>query len=86
MAAEIQIEKTGDDKAHIRVSLVGNPQITGVRVTLKRGEREVFSYSLGVGYVLFEDIPFGHYGLLFTKDGEVLGKYHFEMKGSYHGK
>ena len=86
MVTEIQIEKTGDDKAHIRVNLVGDPHITGVRVTLKRGEREVSSYPLGVGYVLFEDIPFGHYGLLFTKDGEVLGKYHFEIKGSNHGK
>ena len=86
MAAEIQIEKMGDDKAHIRVNLVDDPQITGVRVTLKRGEREVSSYPLGGGYVLFEDIPFGRYGLLFTRDGEVLGKYHFEIKGSYHGK
>jgi hypothetical protein len=86
MAAEIQIEKMGDDKAHIRVSLVDHDQITGIRVTLKRGEREISSYPLGAGYVLFEDVPFGHYGLLFTRDGEVLGKYHFEIKGSNDGK
>jgi hypothetical protein len=85
---EIEIEKTSESKAHIRVKLPkSNTHRKGIRVTLKRGEREISSYLLdGGGSVLFEDIPFGHYGLTFSRDGVKLGTYLFEIKETLYGR
>lgn len=80
---EIEIEKTGSSSAHIRVK----PHKAGkyrrdLRITLKQGKREVASYLLDGLYVLFEDIPFGHYSISLAKKGVTLGTYIFEVKGS----
>jgi hypothetical protein len=79
---EIEIEKAGEGKAHIRAKLIGDIHDNGgVRVTLKRGEREVSScLPDSRGRVLFEDIPFDHYSLHFLKDSTTLGIYPFEIK------
>ena len=83
---EIEIEKTGESKALIRVKLPKNNSLgKRIRVTLKRGEREISSHLLDGGYALFEDIPFGHYGLTFARDGVMLGTYFFEIKESSNG-
>ncbi|MCK4389832.1 MAG: zf-HC2 domain-containing protein [Desulfobacterales bacterium] len=109
---EIEVEKTGENKAHIRVKLIadcglriadflgpdsekGNShtfRLQGdntpqkmVRVTLKKDEREICSYLANDAYVLFEDIPFGHYNLSFARDGVMLGRYYFEVKEAGHG-
>lgn len=91
---DIEIEKTGENKAYIRVKsgeCAGDKET--LRVTLKRGEREISSYLLGGhisyppnngAYVLFEDVPFGHYSLVFLRDGENIGTYLFEIKGTNH--
>lgn len=81
---EIEIEKTGSSSAHIRVK----PQKAGkyrrvLRITLKQGKREVASYLLDGLYVLFEDIPFGHYSISLAKKGVPFGTYIFEVKGSH---
>jgi len=78
---EIEIEKTGRNRAHIRVKLhEAGKHAEGVRVTLKAGEREIASYPFDGGYVLFEDIPFGHYSISLTDRGASLGTYLFEIK------
>ena len=79
---DIEIEKAGESKANIRVKLAGdNPDNGGVRVTLKRGERELSScLPDNRGHVLFEDVPFDRYNLYFTKDRIALGIYPFEIK------
>jgi hypothetical protein len=83
---EIEIEKTGSNRAHIRVKLhEAGKQPEGVRVTLKAGEREIASYPFDGGYVLFEDIPFGHYSISLDKDGFQFGTYLFEIKETLHG-
>ena len=83
---EIEIEKTGKLTAHIRVRLAAtSSQRKGVRATLKKGEREIFSHPLIGSYVLFEDIPFGHYELTFSSNGVKLGTYLFEIKESSNG-
>lgn len=83
---ELEIEKTGDDRAHIRVKLPEAYRYKKTaRVTLKKGEREVASYLSGGAYVLFEDIPFGHYGISLDEDGVRLGTYLFEIKETPHG-
>ena len=80
-------EKAGKDKANIRVRLAeSSKHKRGIRVTLKKGEREVQSHLINGGYVLFEDTPFGHYSLLFSKDGVKLGSYLFEIKESQDGR
>jgi len=80
---EIEIEKTESGSAHIRVK----PHKAGkynriLRITLKQGKREVASYLLDGLYVLFEDIPFGHYSISLAQHGVTLGTYIFEIKGS----
>lgn len=83
---DIDIEKTDQGIANIRVT-VHAPSLekNSVRVTLKKREREVASYLLEGVSALFEDIPFGRYGLSLTEDGSDLGTYTFEIKESRHG-
>lgn len=85
--AEIEIEKTGENTAHIRVSLFGhNGCGNKIRVTLKRGERELCSSLPNDGRVLFEDISFGPCNLIFDRDGVRLGAYRFDIKETRNGK
>ena len=85
---EIEIEKTGSNKAQIRVKLhEASKHKEGIRVTLKAGEREIAScLSDDGGCVLFEDIPFGHYSISLAKDGLQFGTYLFEIKETLHGR
>ena len=81
---EIEIEKTGSSSAHVRVKPHKAGKYRGIlRITLKQGKREVASYLLDGLYVLFEDIPFGHYSISLAKKGVPLGTYIFEVKGSH---
>lgn len=86
LEAEIEIEKTGENRAKIRIT-IGNidKNERAIRVSLFRGEREVCSNSLIGGYVLFEDIEFDHYSLRFYLDKRLMGKYLFEIKESSSG-
>jgi hypothetical protein len=84
LPAQIELEKTGEEKAQIRVR-VEERSGERIRVTLKKGEREVSSFILEGGYGLFEEIPFGQYELVFSLNGDVLGTYSFEIKESRHG-
>ena len=84
---EIEIEKTEDSKANIRVVLPkANKPIKLIRITLEKGNREVTSYLLDGDYVLFEDIPFGRYGISLAEDGIKLGTYLFEINGNHHDR
>jgi hypothetical protein len=83
---KIEIERTSAHKTLIRVKLPGEAeQSTGVRVTLKRGEREISSSLLVGGETFFEDIPYGHYSLMFLRNGKRIGEYPFEVKESING-
>jgi hypothetical protein len=84
---EIEIEKTTQGNVHIRVCFPGaESKASGTRVTLQKGEREVSSFLTGrSGYVLFEDVPFGHYSLVFLRNGDVFGTYLFELKETNNG-
>lgn len=84
---EIEIEKAGENRAHIRVRLPERDRLgRAVRVTLKQGEREVASHLADDGLVLFEDTAFGHYSLALTSDGVDLGTFPFEIKESKSGR
>ena len=84
---EIEVEKARAGTATIRVRLVEKGASgRALRVTLKQGDREVTSQLLEGSSVLFEDIPFGHYGVSLTEDGKILGTYLFEIKESRRGR
>lgn len=85
---EIEIEKTDKDRAIIRVSLVNDiKEKRDVRVSLvNQGEREISSCLLNGGFVVFEDIQFGRYHLVFKRNGRKLGTYRFEIKETRHGR
>lgn len=84
---EIEIEKIDQDKASILIKLSrdGLPA-KPVRVTLFKNGREVSSYLFTGVTALFEDIAFGHYTLVFSRDGESVGEYPFEIKETRHGR
>ena len=84
---EIEIEKTDQDKASILVKLSrdGLPAKL-LRVTLFKNGREVSSCLFTAVTALFEDIAFGHYTLVFSRDGESIGEYPFEIKETRHGR
>lgn len=85
--SEIEIEKVGENKALIRVRLLlADLTSQKIRVTLKKGDREIASHLAEEAYVLFEDIPFGHYSLIFARDGLTLGTYLFEIKETAHDR
>lgn len=87
LETDIEIEKTGERKAHIRITLSdGHGNEKAVRIVLKRGEREIFSSLLNDGYVLFEDVGFGRYSLTFARRGVTLGIYPFEIRETRLGR
>ena len=87
METEIEIEKMGENRAHIRVRpLLDDTTSQTIRVTLKKGDREIASHLAEGAQVLFEDIPFGHYSLTFARDGLTLGIYQFEIKETNSGR
>ncbi len=76
----IEIEKCGDNQALIRV--VGaeeRPLAASIRVVLCKAQREVASMLLDDPPVVFEEIPFGSYALVFIRNGVKLGEYLFEL-------
>ena len=86
MPTEIEVEKTGINRANIRLKLnnpINNPK--SLRITLKNGGREMASYLLEGTYVVFEDIPFDRYNIALAEDNVTIGTYSFEIKESYHG-
>ena len=87
METEIEIEKMGANMAHIRVKLLLDDKTSQtIRVTLKKGGREIASHLAEGAQVLFEDIPFGHYSLTFARDGITLGICQFEIKETNGGR
>lgn len=83
--AEIEIEKTGHNRARIDVMLNEKTQSNPIRVTLLKNRREVSSYLTNGTSAVFEDMPFDHYLLLFTRNGEKIGEYLFEIKEGRNG-
>jgi hypothetical protein len=85
--AEMEVEKAGVGTATIRLRLLETGAFgRALRVTLKQGDREITSQLLEGSSVLFEDIPFGHYGISLTEEGKILGTYLFEIKESRRGR
>ena len=78
---EIEFEKQTQEQSLIKVRLVKNNMPTKpIRATLMRNKREVSSCLINDSSALFEDIPFGHYVLIFTQKGNQIGDYPFEIK------
>jgi hypothetical protein len=76
----IEIERVGANKCNIRVAPSGlSPVGTGMRVTLKQGEREIVSQLMELAFITFEDILFGRYRLTFDQRGGLVGRYEFEI-------
>jgi hypothetical protein len=83
--AEIEIEKTGHGRARIDVMVTEKNRANPIRVTLLKNKREVSSYLTNGSNAVFEDMPFDHYLLLFTRNGAKVGEYLFEIKESRNG-
>jgi hypothetical protein len=85
---DIEIEKTGPQNACMRINLVKDSKNqNNIRVTLLDvNEREMASFPLSNGFVIFEDIPFGRFCLAFVRNGTRIGMYRFEIKDSSNAK
>jgi hypothetical protein len=76
----IEIERSSGDLALIRVVAAEQPTPDHpIRVTLLKSDREITSMMLEDASLVFEDIAFGAYALVFIRSGAVIGKYCFEI-------
>jgi hypothetical protein len=83
LEVKIEIDRTGAKQADIRVTVLQNPtRASLLRVTLRKGDREVASFLFADAAAVFEELEFGHYELCFSLDGSVAGNYAFEIKES----
>ena len=90
LKTDIKIQKTGENLAQIKIQVKkSEPEIDKIRVILLKRkldigapviDREIASDILDKNSVLFENIPFDHYKLTFTRDGMTLGRYLFQIK------
>jgi len=89
LKTDIDIQKTGDNRARIKVQIKRSEgEMDKIRVILLKRkldispaiDREIASDILHQNSVLFENIPFDHYNLIFTRDGITLGRYLFQIK------
>lgn len=79
----IELRQTGEGTATIEVAwAAGQPQGKVVRVALMAQERELASSVLNTEPILFEEIAFGAYTLLFVSAGKRVGEYAFEIQAT----
>ena len=87
LKVEIELEKTSQNTAHVRIHVIkGAHPKESTRVSLYRNyhEREIASFLLEDAPVFIENIPFGHYSIVFSRNGNKIGHYHFFLKESFH--
>jgi hypothetical protein len=78
---EIEIEKTSNQIATIRVKLISdNGMDKDLRGTLKKGVREISSELFSRKCIALENIPFGHYTLAFSRNELSMGSYDLEIE------
>ncbi|MBF0451016.1 MAG: hypothetical protein HQK75_09960 [Candidatus Magnetomorum sp.] len=90
LKTDIEIQKTGDNLAQIKIQVKRSAsEFDKIRVILLKRkldfgspivDREIASDIIEDNSVLFENIPFDHYKLTFTRDGVTLGRYLFQIK------
>ena len=81
LAVEIEFEKRPLNRALIRILVAQNPlPKEPLRVALFSADREVSSFTIKESAVTFQEVPFGHYTLVFFRSGQKLGNYSFEVK------
>jgi len=90
LKTDIEIQKTGDNLAQIKIQVKRSAsEADKIRVILLKRkldfgtpiiDREIASDIIEENSVLFENIPFDHYKLTFTRDGVTLGRYLFQIK------
>lgn len=84
---KIEVEKTGPDRCTVGIAFPEHVKpVGGVRVTLKQGNREVASYLTHKSSLVFEDLIFDRYSLVFMKKGEAIGSFSFEVTESGCGE
>lgn len=79
LTVTIEIEHSDDALALIRVLHSGKAADQPVRVALIQGDREIASMTLVTDPLVFDDIAFGVYTLIFVRSGAMLGEYRFEI-------
>jgi hypothetical protein len=82
----IEIEKTSNSRASILVRLPDLDETENpIRVTLLSGGREMSSLLCVGQPATFEEVAFGRYTLVFSRNGTKVGEYTFIMKETSHG-
>lgn len=79
LTVTIEIERSDDDLALIRVLPAEKAADQPVRVALIQGDREIASMTLAADPLVFDDIAFGIYTLVFVRSGAMLGEYRFKI-------
>jgi anti-sigma factor RsiW len=80
LTVTIEIERSSDDHALIRVIGAEQPAMDlPVRVALFIDDREIASMMLMDAPLVFDDIAFGAYSLVFIRKSVKVGEYRFEI-------
>ena len=79
LSVTIEIERSDDDLALIRVLPAEKAADQPVRVALIQNDREIASMTLAAEPLVFDDIAFGIYTLVFVRNGAMLGEYRFKI-------
>ena len=80
MDVRVDVERSSGEKALLKIRLTNVPEnLRRMRLTLKKGQREIASQLLAEEVVVFEDIGSGRYVLSFVRDGLEIDSYRFEI-------
>lgn len=83
LSVEVEIEKTNNDKAEIRVEpSMGDKLIENARITLLRGGRELASEISRSGSVLFEEVEIKDHEIRLTRQGQTIGEIALAMENA----
>lgn len=81
------VENSDGGTAAIRILAYPDRDLDGsMRVTLTRNGRDVSSLLLEGTSVVFEEVAFGRYVLVLTRNGHVKGEFPFEIKETRHDR
>lgn len=82
---EIEIEKTGEQTADIKVRAISpdaGARVDGVRINILKDSREIASFITAGGEALFENITFGEYAITVQQGEKRLGHLILAVKES----
>ena len=80
--AAVEVGKVGDQQVNIRVKIIKETKPDfKIRISLQKDKRDLSSYVWDrKNDILFENVLYGRYMMLFSCNSKTVGMYPFEIK------